>query len=152
MAKNIFITPPTKVGIHNPESLEYQGNKTTLCIFVPKNAGAALAIITLKKHPNVDTWDWGEDNPKINLGHYSLRKKGMPGLATTTQSKTKGLIKMKLNPTIEQGQQVNIVFRGVNPEAGIYQWSLTIQPQGDDPVSYDGRTLNIQIYELDDFR
>ena len=76
----------------------------------------------------------------------------MPGLVTTTQSKINGLIKIKLNPAIEPGQQVNIDFRGINPEAGIYQWSLTMQPQGDEPVSYNGRTVNIRIYKSDVFR
>ena len=58
----------------------------------------------------------------------------------------------KVIPAIKPGQQVNIVFRGINPEASIYQWSLTMQTKGDQPMSYDGRTLNIRIYEPNGFR
>ena len=76
----------------------------------------------------------------------------MPGLATTTQSKTKGLIKMKLNPTIEQGQQVNIVFRSFNPDAGIYQWATTFIPNGVNPITSDGPTLRTSVYRNEYFR
>ena len=151
-AKTIFITPPIEVKIHNPTSTEYQRNKTTLSIMVPKNAAAPLESITLHQLQNIDVWNWGKAEPTVYLGEYSIRAKGKKNLAKTERSISDRLINIKLIPAIEPGKQVNIVFRGSNPKASVYQWATKITPFGNNPVNYDGPTLRLNVYEPDYFR
>ena len=57
-----------------------------------------------------------------------------------------------LTPAVQPGQTVNVVFRGFNPEASIYQWSTELLANGQDPVRYVGPTLRLTVYEQDPFR
>ena len=151
-AKTIFITPPIEVKIHNPTSIEYQRNKTTLSIVVPENAGAPLESVALHQLPSIDAWNWGKAQPTVYLGEYSIRAKGKKNLAKTKRSMSDRLITIQLIPAIEPGQQVNIVFRGSNPEASVYQWATKMTPFGENPITYDGPTLRLNVYEPDYFR
>jgi len=138
--------------IHNPESTEGLRNRTTITVVVPQDAGNALGAIVLRQLPNLDRWDWGRLEPRIYLGDYSLRGKGVTGLATALVSGPEDDLNIQFSPAIEPGQTVNVVFRGFNPESNIYQWSTELLADGDDPVRYRGPTLRLNVYEQDPYR
>ena len=152
LARSLFDRPPTRVLIHNPESTEGLRNRTTITVVVPEDAGSALESIVLRQLPNIDQWDWGRYQPQVYYGDYSLRRKGESDLATAVVSDFDGVMSIKLTPAVQPGQTVNVVFRGFNPESGIYQWSTELLADGEDPVRYVGPTLRLTVYEQDPFR
>ena len=125
---------------------------TTISVVVPEDAGNSLGAIVLRQLPNLDQWDWGRAEPSVYLGDYSLRGKGESGLASAVVSESDEVLTIQLNPPIEPGQTVNVVFRGFNPQASIYQWSTELLADGEDPVRYLGPTLRLAVYEQDPFR
>ena len=152
VAQALFDRPPTRVMIHNPESTEGTRNRTTISVVVPEDAGNALGTIVLRQLPNLDQWDWGRLEPQVYLGEYSLRGKGTSGLASAVVSDSEEVLSIKLAPTIQPGQTVNVVFRGFNPQSSIYQWSTELLAAGEDPVRYVGPTLRLNVYEQDPYR
>ena len=146
LARTIFDSPPTQISIHNPSSTEGQRNRTTISIGVPEDAGASLGRVVLTQILNVDQWGWGSLKPEIYMGRYSLRGRGVKNRAVAELSNDKTTLSILLDPPVEPGRQVNIVMRGFNPDAGIYQWTTQIVPSGPDPVVYYGPTLRLGIY------
>ena len=138
--------------IHNPESTEGLRNRTTITVVVPEDAGNALSAIVLRQLPNLDRWDWGYLEPRVYLGDYSLRWKEEVGLASAVVSESGEVLTVQLNPPIEPGQTMNVVFRGFNPQSSIYQWSTELLADGEDPVRYLGPTLRLNVYEQDPYR
>ena len=151
-AQSLFDRPPTRVMIHNPESIEGLRNRTTISVVVPEDAGNSLQEIVLKQLPNLDQWDWGRFEPRVYLGDYSLRGKGTSELASAVVSESEEVLNIRLTPAIQPGQTVNIVFRGFNPQSSIYQWSTELLAAGEDPVRYVGPTLRLNVYEKDPYR
>ena len=151
-AQALFDRPPTRVMIHSPVSTEGLRNRTTITVVVPEDAGNALGSIVLRQLPNLDQWDWGRLEPVVYLGDYSLRGRGTRGLASAVVSEVDEDLSIQFNPAIQPGQTVNVVFRGFNPQASIYQWSTELQADGEDPVRYLGPTLRLAVYEQDPFR
>jgi hypothetical protein len=151
-AQSLFDRPPTRVMIHNPESTERLRNRTTITVVVPPDAGNALNAIVLRQLPNLDQWDWGRLEPRVYLGDYSLRGKGTSGLASADVSESEEVLTIQLNPAVQPGQTVNVVFRGFNPQSSIYQWSTELMADGEDPVRYLGPTLRLNVYEQDPYR
>ena len=152
LAQSLFAVPPTKVSIHNPKSTEGQRNRTTISVAVPADAGNSLGVIILTQLPNIDQWDWGNLEPEVYLGDYSLRARGETGLALATLSESGHGLKVVLTPPVEPGKTVNITFRGFNPEANIYQWSTELLASGTNPVRYSGPTLRVSVYNIDPLR
>ena len=148
----LFDRPPTRVMIHNPESTEGLRNHTTVTVVVPKDAGNALGAVVLRQLPNLDQWDWGRLEPRVYLGNYSLHGKGTRGLASAVVSESEEVLNIQLTPAVQPGQTVNVVFRGFNPQASIYQWSTELLADGEDPVRYFGPTLRLNVYEQDPYR
>jgi len=138
--------------IHNPESTEGLRNRTTITVVVPEDAGNALGEVVLRQLPNLDQWDWGRLVPRVYLGDYSLRGKGAKGLASAVVSDSDEVLTIKLDPAIQPGQTVNVVFRGFNPQSSVYQWSTELWADGEDPIRYVGPTLRLNIYEQDPYR
>ena len=151
-AQSLFDRPPTRVMIHNPESTEARRNRTTITVVVPEDAGNALGSIVLRQLPNLDHWDWGRLEPRVYLGDYSLHRKGARGLASAVVSESEEVLSIQLTPAVQPGQTVNVVFRGFNPQASIYQWSTQLMADGEDPVRYVGPTLRLNVYEQDPYR
>ena len=147
--KSFFVTPPTKISIHNPASIEGRRNKTTISVAISNKAGVSLSKIILTQLPSINTWVWSSGEPTVYLGAYSLRKRGNQGLASMRYSAKRKSIELFLNQEIYPGQQVNIVLRGYNPNAGIYQWSTRMIPSGIDPVPYNGPILRLSVYKSD---
>ena len=152
LAQSLFDRPPTRVMIHNPESTEGLRNRTTITVVVPPDAGNALGSIVLRQLPNLDQWDWGRLEPRVYLGDYSLRGKGTSGLASADVSESEEVLNIQLNPAVQPGQTVNVVFRGFNPQSSIYQWSTELMADGEDPIRYVGPTLRLNVYEQDPYR
>ena len=152
LAQSLFDRPPTRVMIHNPEATEGMRNRTTISVVVPEDAGNALGSIVLRQLPNIDQWDWGQSEPRVYFGDYSLRGKGATGLASAVVSDSEGVLNIQLTPAVQPGQTVNVVFRGFNPDSSIYQWSTELLADGEDPVRYVGPTLRSNVYEQDPFR
>ena len=152
LAQSLFDRPPTRVMIHNPEATEGLRNRTTITVVVPEDAGNTLRSIVLRQLPNIDQWDWGQSEPRVYFGDYSLRGKGATGLASAVVSDSEGVLNIQLTPAVQPGQTVNIVFRGFNPDSSIYQWSTELLADGEDPVRYLGPTLRSNVYEQDPFR
>ena len=152
LAQALFDRPPIRVMIHNPEATEGLRNRTTITVVVPEDSGNALGAIVLRQLPNLDQWDWGRLQPRAYLGDYSLRGKGIRGLATAISSDSEEDLSIQFNPAIEPGQTVNVVFRGFNPQSSIYQWSTELLVCGEDPVRYLGPTLRLNVYERDPYR
>ena len=152
LAQSLFDRPPTRVMIHNPEATEGLRNRTTITVVVPEDAGNALRSIVLRQLPNIDQWDWGQSEPRVYFGDYSLRGKGATGLASAVVSDSEGVLNIQLTPAVQPGQTVNVVFRGFNPDSSIYQWSTELLADGEDPVRYLGPTLRSNVYEQDPFR
>ncbi|MCB4412471.1 DUF2808 domain-containing protein [Synechococcus sp. MU1611] len=152
LAQSLFDRPPTRVRIHNPEATEGLRNRTTITVVVPEDAGNALRSIVLRQLPNIDQWDWGRLEPRVYFGDYSLRGKGVTGLASAVVSDSEGVLNIQLTPAVQPGQTVNVVFRGFNPDSSIYQWSTELLADGEDPVRYVGPTLRSNVYEQDQFR
>ena len=152
LAQSLFDRPPTRVMIHNPEATEGLRNRTTITVVVPEDAGNALGSIVLRQLPNIDQWDWGQSEPRVYFGDYSLRGKGAAGLASAVVSDSEGVLNIQLTPAVQPGQTVNVVFRGFNPDSSIYQWSTELLADGEDPVRYVGPTLRSTVYEQDPFR
>ena len=152
LAQSLFDRPPTRVTIHNPEATEGLRNRTTITVVVPEDAGNALRSIVLRQLPNIDQWDWGQSEPRVYFGDYSLRGKGATGLASAVVSDSEGVLNIQLTPAVQPGQTVNVVFRGFNPDSSIYQWSTELLADGEDPVRYLGPTLRSNVYEQDPFR
>ena len=152
LAQSLFDRPPTRVMIHNPEATEGLRNRTTITVVVPEDAGNALRSIVLRQLPNIDQWDWGQSEPRVYFGDYSLRGKGATGLASAVVSDSEGVLSIQLIPPVQPGQTVNVVFRGFNPDSSIYQWSTELLADGEDPVRYVGPTLRSTVYEQDPFR
>lgn len=151
-AQSLFDRPPARVMIHNPESTEGLRNRTTITVVVPPDAGNASNAIVLRQLPNLDQWDWGRLEPRVYLGDYSLRGKGTSGLASADVSESEEVLTIQLNPAVQPGQAVNVVFRGFNPQSSIYQWSTELMADGEDPVRYLGPTLRLNVYEQDPYR
>ena len=151
-AQSLFVRPPTRVMIHNPESTEGRRNRTTITVVVPADAGNALRSIVLRQLPNLDQWDWGRLEPRVYLGDYSLHGKGTRGLASAVVSESEEVLNIQLTPAVQPGQTVNVVFRGFNPQASIYQWSTQLMADGEDPIRYVGPTLRLNVYEQDPYR
>lgn len=147
--KSFFVTPPTKISIHNPESIEGRRNKITISIAMSSKAGVSLSKIVLTQLPSINTWVWSSGEPTVYLGAYSLRKRGNQGLASMHYSAKRKSIEINLNQEIYPGQQVNIVLRGFNPNAGIYQWSTRMIPSGIYPRSHNGPILRLSVYKSD---
>lgn len=145
-ARTIFNSPPTQISIHNPSSTEGQRNRTTISVGVPQNAGASLGRIVLTQIVNADRWGWGKLKPEVYMGRYSIRGRGAENLAVAALSKDKTTLSVVFDPPIDPGRQVNVVMRGFNPDAGIYQWTTEITPSGPEPVVYYGPTLRLNIY------
>ena len=137
--------------IHNPESTEGLRNRTTISVVVPEDAGNSLGAIVLRQLPNLDQWNWGRLEPRVYLGDYSLRGKGTRGLARAVVSGSGEVLTIQLNPPIEPGQTMNVVFRGFNPQSSIYQWSTELLADGKDPVRYHGPTLRLNVYGQDPY-
>ena len=152
LARSLFDRPPTRVAIHNPEATEGLRNRTTITVVVPEDAGNTLRSIVLRQLPNIDQWDWGQSEPRVYFGDYSLRGKGATGLASAVVSDSEGVLNIQLTPAVQPGQTVNVVFRGFNPDSSIYQWSTELLADGEDPVRYLGPTLRSNVYEQDPFR
>ena len=152
LAQSLFDRPPTRVMIHNPEATEGLRNRTTITVVVPEDAGNTLRSIVLRQLPNIDQWDWGQSEPRVYFGDYSLRGKGATGLASAVVSDSEGVLSIQLIPPVQPGQTVNVVFRGFNPDSSIYQWSMELLADGEDPVRYVGPTLRSTVYEQDPFR
>ena len=152
LAQSLFDRPPTRVMIHNPEATEGLRNRTTITVVVPEDAGNTLRSIVLRQLPNIDQWDWGQSEPRVYFGDYSLRGKGATGLASAVVSDLEGVLNIQLTPAVQPGQTVNVVFRGFNPDSSIYQWSTELLADGEDPVRYVGPTLRSNVYEQDPFR
>ena len=152
LAQSLFDRPPTRVMIHNPEATEGLRNRTTITVVVPEDAGNTLRSIVLLQLPNIDQWDWGQSQPRVYFGDYSLRGKGATGLASAVVSDSEGVLNIQLTPAVQPGQTVNVVFRGFNPDSSIYQWSTELLADGEDPVRYVGPTLRSNVYEQDPFR
>ena len=53
--------------------------------------------------------------------------------------------RMLRHNAIEPGHTVNVVFRGLNPQSSIYQWSTELMADGEDPVRYLGPTLRERL-------
>ena len=138
--------------IHNPESTEGLRNRTTITVVVPEDAGNALGEVVLRQLPNLDQWDWGRLEPRVYLGDYSLRGKGAKGLASAVVSDSDEVLTIKLDPAIQPGQTVNVVFRGSNPRSSVYQWSTELRADGEDSIRYVGPTLRLNVYERDPYR
>ena len=138
--------------IHNPESTEGLRNRTTITVVVPEDAGNALGEVVLRQLPNLDQWDWGRLAPRVYLGDYSLRGKGAKGLASAVVSDSDEVLTIKLDPAIQPGQTVNVVFRGFNPQSSVYQWSTELRADGEDSIRYVGPTLRLNVYEWDPYR
>jgi len=151
-AQAFFRSPPTEVSIHNPAPMEGQRNRTTISVRVPEAAGAHLQQVVLSQLTNLDQWNWGRKQPEVYLGAYGLRRRGETGLAEAALSGDGDEVTITLKPAILPGEQVNIVFRGFNPDAGIYQWATRFVPAGPDPRFSDGPTLRVHVYRNDDFR
>ena len=137
--------------IHNPESTEGLRNRTTITVVVPEDAGNALGEVVLRQLPNLDQWDWGRLAPRVYLGDYSLRGKGAKGLASAVVSDSDEVLTIKLDPAIQPGQTVNVVFRGFNPQSSVYQWSTELRADGEDSIPYVGPTLRLNVYERDPY-
>ena len=152
LARSLFERPPTRLTIHNPEATEGLRNRTTITVVIPEDAGNALGSIVLRQLPNIDQWDWGRSQPHVYFGDYSLRRKGTNGLASAVVSHSSEVVSIALTPAVQPGQTVNVVFRGFNPKASIYQWSTELLANGEDPVRYAGPTLRLTVYEQDPFR
>ena len=152
LAQSLFDRPPTRVMIHNPEATEGLRNRTIITVVVPEDAGNTLRSIVLRQLPNIDQWDWGQSEPRVYFGDYSLRGKGATGLASFVISDSEGVLNIQLTPAVQPGQTVNVVFRGFNPDSSIYQWSTELLADGEDPVRYLGPTLRSNVYEQDPFR
>ena len=152
LAQTFFRRPPTKVSIHNPSSTEGQRNRTTISVFVPEDAGAELERVVISQLTNIDSWNWGRRDPEVYLGDYGLRRRGEPGLAEATMSQSDDELSIRFDPPIQPGQQANVVFRGFNPDADIYQWATEFIPAGNDPRPSDGPTLRLSIYRNNDYR
>ena len=152
LAQSLFDRPPTRVMIHNPEATEGLRSRTTITVVVPEDAGNTLRSIVLRQLPNIDQWDWGQSEPRVYFGDYSLRGKGATGLASAVVSDSEGVLNIQLTPAVQPGQTVNVVFRGFNPDSSIYQWSTELLADGEDPVRYLGPTLRSNVYEQDPFR
>ena len=73
-------------------------------------------------------------------------------MASAVVSESSEVLTVELNPPIEPGQTMNIVFRGFNPQPSIYQWSTELLADGEDPVRYLGPTLRLNVYEQDPYR
>ena len=138
--------------IHNPESTEGLRNRTTITVVVPEDAGNALGEVVLRQLPNLDQWDWGRLAPRVYLGDYALRGKGAKGLASAVVSDSDEVLTIKLDPAIQPGQTVNVVFRGFNPQSSVYQWSTELRADGEDSIRYVGPTLRLNVYERDPYR
>jgi hypothetical protein len=138
--------------IHNPASTEMQRNRTTISIEVPEDAGAELQGIVVSQLTNIDVWDWGREQPKLYLGPYNLRRRGVSGAAKVATTENDAEISIRFDPAIQPGEQVNIVFRSYNPDAGIYQWATTFIPNGVNPITSDGPTLRTSVYRNEYFR
>ena len=138
--------------IHNPESTEGLRNRTTITVVVPEDAGNALGEVVLRQLPNLDQWDWGRLAPRVYFGDYSLRGKGAKGLASAVVSDSDEVLTIKLDPAIQPGQTVNVVFRGFNPQSSVYQWSTELRVDGEDSIRYVGSTLRLNVYERDPYR
>ena len=138
--------------IHNPESTEGLRNRTTITVVIPEDAGNALGELVLRQLPNLDQWDWGRLAPRVYLGDYSLRGKGAKGLASAVVSDSDEALTIKLDPAIQPGQTVNVVFRGFNPQSSVYQWSTELLADGEDSIRYVGPTLRLNVYEQDPYR
>ena len=151
-AQSFFDRPPTQVMIHNPESTEGLRNRTTITVVVPEDAGNALGEVVLRQLPDLDQWDWGRLAPRVYLGDYSLRGKGAKGLASAVVSDSDEVLTIKLDPAIQPGQTVNVVFRGFNPQSSVYQWSTELRADGEDSIRYVGPTLRLNVYERDPYR
>ena len=146
-----FRSPPTAVSLHNPASTEKQRNRTTISVVVPHNAGTALQEVILYQISTTEPWDWGRKQPELYLGNYGMRKKGETGLAAASVSDKGDELTIRLEPPIEPGQQVNLIFRGTNPDADIYMWSTSFVPAGDNPRVSDGPTLRQHVYRIESF-
>ena len=151
-AQALFDRPPTRVMIHNLESTEGLRNRTTVTVVVPEDAGNPLGAIVLRQLPNLDQWDWGRLEPRVYLGDYSLRGKGAKGLASAVVSDSDEVLTIKLDPAIQPGQTVNVVFRGFNPQSSVYQWSTELRADGEDSIRYVGPTLRLNVYQQDPYR
>ena len=146
-----FRSPPTAVSLHNPASTENQRNRTTISIVVPDNAGTALQGVALYQIGAMELWDWGRKHPELYLGNYGIHKKGEAGLAVASVSDKGDELTIRLKPPIEPGQQVNLIFRGTNPDADIYMWSTSFVPAGNNPRVSDGPTLRQHVYRIESF-
>ena len=146
-----FRSPPTAVSLHNPASTENQRNRTTISVVVPDNAGTALQEVILYQIGNTEPWNWGRKQPELYLGNYGMRKQGETGLAAASVSDKGDELTIRLEPPIEPGQQVNLIFRGTNPDADIYMWSTSFVPAGDNPRVSDGPTLRQHVYRIESF-
>lgn len=147
--RSFFRSPPTDVAIHNPASTENQRNRTTISVRVPDNAGNALQQVVLTQISAEDPWDWGRQQPELYLGDYGLRKTGNDGLAEARVSNRGRELTIVLKPPVQPGQQVNVLFRSINPAADIYQWATRLVPAGAHSIASQGPTLRQHIYRPD---
>ena len=129
--------------------MEGRRNRTTISVDVPSDAGNGLKAVVLTQLPNIDQWDWGVAQPRVYFGQYSLRADGEQGRASASFAPSGDRVQINFSPEVQPGQTVNVVFRGFNPEANVYQWSVELWPLGKDPVRYTAGTLRTNVYDSD---
>lgn len=144
-----FRSPPTTISIHAPASNENQRNRTTISVQVPEQAGRALQQINLMQISGSEAWDWGRRQPQLYLGSYGLRRQGRKDRASIRLTAAGRGLTIRLKPPIPPGEQVNLVFGGITPEADIYMWTTSFVPAGNAPLTSVGPTLRQHVYRSD---
>jgi hypothetical protein len=148
-AQSFFQKPPVSLSIHNPSSIQGERNRTTISIVVPSDAGAKLETVVLSQLPNLDQWDWGRRPPQVYKGSYALRGGVNEGHAIASLSNEGDELSITLIPAVLPDEQVNIVFKSLNPNEGIYQWATRLIPRGSDSLASAGPTLRLHVYRSD---
>lgn len=101
-------------------------------IQVPEDAGNSLKLVTINQQVNVETIRFFPDDTKAFLGDNN----GTPIAIDTQldQSDGRNQLNVSFSDAIQPGETVTIAVRARNPlYGGIYQFGVTVYPQGSNP-------------------
>ena len=134
LARSFFDSPPTQVAIHNPKSTEGLPNRTTITLWflimqvIHWNqlfCGSCQTLIIGTGVDRSQLFIW------VNIHFVGKERAAWPQLFFETDGEL--IIHQPGGPA---WANVNVVFRGFNPDSSVYQWSTELMADGEDPVRY----------------
>jgi len=133
---SFFRTSPQLVRTHSTFTYPDVISTYIFEIEIPKEADNSLSKIVINQQPNTETIDFFPEKTKTFIINNNQQKIIDNVKAVNNLDNNKNEIIIELNPSISAGNRVKLEVKARNPlYGGIYQFGVTVFPQGENPRS-----------------